>query len=394
MNVLMVINYFPPEFSGQANFIIELSRMLVDKNVSVTIITAGRKNSLKYEKCDGYTVIRLGGWEKDINTLYFALHASLFFAINYNKYDIVHIHGDPDVGVIIRFLANLVHRCIISETTLFDSDDPITIFNRKPRIIRKKSYLLSDAYVSLSSPITNRFNQAGISNIKVNQIPHAVDINKFCPVNEKEKIELRKELSLPKDKIILIGVGAIIKRKGHAITIEALNKLIKKGVSLHLLILGPTGPPSTMSDHGAEVKKLYSYVQANGLKSCVSFLGKVSNVNKYLQASDIFIFPSINEGSPSAMIEAMATGLPCVVSELDGMSAADAFNIDGSGIVVNDYSPKGFSDAIEKYIQDPLFAKNSGRLAREIAEKRFSLNKIADRYVQLYESAIFNRHKI
>jgi glycosyltransferase involved in cell wall biosynthesis len=387
----MIINYFPPEFSGQANFIINLSKILVKRDISVTIITAGKKKSRRYEKCDGYTVIRLGGWEKDINTLYFALHASLFFAINYNKYDIFHIHGDPDAGVIIRFLANLVHRCIISETTLIDSDDPITIFRRRLGIIRKHSYLLSDAYVSLSSPITNRFNQAGISNTKVNQIPHAVDIDKYYPVTENEKKILRGKLSLLQEKIIMVTVGAVDKRKGHAIAIKTLNRLIKLGAKVHLLIIGPT---KGLDDHGAELRRLQAYIHKNELEPYVSFTGTISNVNKYLQASDIFIFPSINEGSPSAMIEAMATGLPCVVSELDGMSAADAFNIDGSGIVVNDYSPKGFSDAIEKYIQDPLFAQNSGRLAREIAEKRFSLKKIADRYVQLYESTIFNRHKI
>jgi len=123
-----------------------------------------------------------------------------------------------------------------------------------------------------------------------------------------------------------------------------------------------------------ELKKL-----ACGLD--VDFVGKKKHVDlpKYLQEADVFILPSLNEGMSNSVLEAMACGLPVIVTDVGGSAEL----VEGNGIVVDKGSIIGLKNAIEKYIDNPELISCEGKKSRLLAEK-MSWENMADGYENIY----------
>jgi glycosyltransferase involved in cell wall biosynthesis len=117
----------------------------------------------------------------------------------------------------------------------------------------------------------------------------------------------------------------------------------------------------------------------------VRFVGRTDEVEEYLKCSDVFVLPSRKEGFGNVILEAMACGVPPVVSYMDGVSSETVkHGIDG--LVVNDVSE--LAGAIDKLLGDAGLAGLMGTRARAKAVESFDLNKIADRYYGLYASLL------
>lgn len=105
----------------------------------------------------------------------------------------------------------------------------------------------------------------------------------------------------------LVSVGEITKRKNHIVVIKAINKL-KDKIPVHYTICG----------NGPLKEELENYVKSNNLQEMVSFPGYVENISQMLQQQDIFVFPSLQEGLPVALMEAMAAGMPVIANNIRG----------------------------------------------------------------------------
>ncbi len=126
-------------------------------------------------------------------------------------------------------------------------------------------------------------------------------------INREKK---RAELGVAKDQIVFITVGELIDRKNHNILIEAMKRLNNKNAVL--LIAGA----------GANADRLQLKIDSEGLNDSVKLLGYRTDVKELLKAADCFIFPSLQEGLPGALMEAMAAGLPCIASNIRGNTDA------------------------------------------------------------------------
>lgn len=127
---------------------------------------------------------------------------------------------------------------------------------------------------------------------------------------EVDCLEKRAELGVKADQIVFITVGELIDRKNHDILIDAMKKINRSDVIL--LITGA----------GVNMSKLQSRIDSEGLKNSVKLLGYRTDIKELLKASDCFVFPSFQEGLPGALMEAMASGLPCVASNIRGNTDA------------------------------------------------------------------------
>ena len=114
------------------------------------------------------------------------------------------------------------------------------------------------------------------------------------------------------------------------------------------------------------------------------------DAERFLQAADVFLFPSRREGFGTAIIEAMACGLPCVVAELPGITdfifseSAEA----AGGIVVPQEDPASLADAALAVLSDPGRARALGAAARARAAERFGIDAVADQYLSLYAALL------
>ena len=120
------------------------------------------------------------------------------------------------------------------------------------------------------------------------------------------RIEKRKELGLGDNEIALISMGDLIERKNYPVAIEAVAKVGNQ--HLHYYICG----------QGPEEVKLISLAEKLGVKEQIHFLGYRTDIKDLLQAADIFLFTTLQEGLPRSMMEAMASGLPCIASKIRG----------------------------------------------------------------------------
>lgn len=136
-----------------------------------------------------------------------------------------------------------------------------------------------------------------------------VDTSKYVPVKdceEKNRIRLLKGFS--PDDFILLYVAEFIPRKNHKLLFDILPELQKKIPNLKIILAGK----------GILLEEYKQYVDKHNLNNIVTFLGYTKEVSSYCKLSDVLFMPSFQEGLPISMIEAMATGLPIVASNIRG----------------------------------------------------------------------------
>lgn len=159
-----------------------------------------------------------------------------------------------------------------------------------------------------------------------------VDCKRFLNSGENKRSEIRNSLGLKADDILLLSVGELNENKNHAEVIRAISKC--DNADLHYAVAGK----------GDIKASLESLAKELNLEQRVHFLGFIDNMPDHYKAADLFVFPSKREGLPSAVMEAMASGLPCLVSNIRGCN--DLIDENG-GLLFDPSNDRDLSDKIE-----------------------------------------------
>jgi teichuronic acid biosynthesis glycosyltransferase TuaC len=192
-----------------------------------------------------------------------------------------------------------------------------------------------------------------------------LDLEEFSPV--PDKIPARIELNLPPDKTIALYAGYLTKRKGVYDLLEAIYKAQKKFPDILLVICG-SGPEE------ASMRRL---IHEKGMEHTVRMAGEIEpeRMNKWMQASDLFVLASHTEGMPNVVMEAMACDLPVVATAVGGLSEAVG---DCDGVIL--VPPENIDElekAIMKIIKDNQLKVNMQIAARKRAEENFGAKRNA-----------------
>lgn len=287
------------------------------------------------------------------------------------KYDIVHVHT-PIAAAVTRFaLRNMVKA---GKIKMMYTAHGFHFYEGAP-LLNWIIYYPIEKFLSHYTDVLITINKEDYS-IGKNKM-HAkkteympgvgIDIEKIqsIKVNRNKK---RKELGIPQDAVVLLSVGELSKRKNHEIVIKALAKLEDKNIVYAICGKGP----------------LYGYLQdlARQLNviNRVFLLGFRIDIIEICKASDIFVFPSFQEGLPVALMEAMACGVPVVCSNIRGNSD---LIIDGlNGYFCDPCDPYSLSVSLNKVmksITQPVIKQNK-RL--EILSRKNILQKVSKFYQQ------------
>lgn len=132
-----------------------------------------------------------------------------------------------------------------------------------------------------------------------------IDVERFAP-NAEVRAAKRKELGLNGNEIMLLSVGELNRNKNHRVVIEALAQWKREDV--RYVICGS----------GLLKEEYRRLAQSLGVAEQIVLAGYQADINSFCQAADIFVFPSLREGLPVSLMEAMAAGLPCVASRIRG----------------------------------------------------------------------------
>ena len=185
-----------------------------------------------------------------------------------------------------------------------------------------------DVFIVTGSSTRQLLISKGIDAGKIVILSDTIDVNRFSP-------------SLSKKQYDLITIAELIPRKRVDIFLKIIAALVKNNFKIKALVLGN----GILNDY------LRRLSEQMGLQEVVQFLGFASDVEKYLCASKIFLFPTENEGLSLAMLEAMACGVVPVVSDVDDLSDAVKNNINGRIIDKDDI--EGFVSAVSELLNDP-----------------------------------------
>ncbi len=180
----------------------------------------------------------------------------------------------------------------------------------KFRMIRPMiKYTLSGAeqVISVCGALKDVMVKLGCPDKKISVIPNGIDIDQFFAIEQEDA---RQNLGLKKKQKIILSVGGLIPKKGHQLIIKAMHKILKAQPNTRLVIAGK-------GDHETNLKQL---VLAHKLKDSVTFLGHVPNYQliEWYNASNVFCLASASEGWANVIMEAMACGLPVVVTNVSG----------------------------------------------------------------------------
>jgi len=201
-------------------------------------------------------------------------------------------------------------------------------------------------------------------------IPNGVDLKMFNPANRLlYRDSLRQKYGISGSEPVLMFAGGDWERKGLLYVIEALSLLLRPRVKL--LIVG----------RGDE--KLYGQLaELKRVRERITFVSHANNIWEYYAASDVFVFPTIYEPFGLAIVEAMASGLPVITSQLAGASEFMADGVDSLWLSdpsdINDLAAK-----IELLLSNVELRKTMGERARETAEK-LSWNQVAQKTIGVY----------
>lgn len=197
-------------------------------------------------------------------------------------------------------------------------------------------------------------------------VQNGVEAETFYPVDSARKAALRSRLGLPQDALVLLSVGSLIPRKDMLTAVEAYQAA-RLGPNARLVVLG--GGP----------------LEAE-LRSCadetVLLKGHVDNVKDYLNAADIFMSSSLAEGLPNTVLEAMASGLPCILSDIPPHRELQVD--DDAFFPCGDIS--ALSSRLSAIADKDLTAL--GREARIHVEQRLSAERMAAEYQEIYRKVL------
>jgi glycosyltransferase involved in cell wall biosynthesis len=202
-------------------------------------------------------------------------------------------------------------------------------------------------------------------------IPTGVDTGCFRP--DVPPVDLRAELGLDPRRPLVLGAGRMMREKGWATAIEAIPRW--QGPPPYLVLLGD----------GPDLAELRRYAEALSAGAHVKFHPAVTReqLPSYLTAADLYLFPTWREeGSPNALVEAMACGLPIVASDLGAVR--DIAPRDEAALLVPKMNAEALRGAMARLLGDRELAQRLGQTARRRVVEQFSAERMAARTAQLF----------
>lgn len=228
-----------------------------------------------------------------------------------------------------------------------------------------------DRLLSVSSRLAERMAATtGYPLERIQVIRNGVDLARFTAV---DRVEARRTLGMPQEVPAIGTAGRLVPVKNQALFIEALGDLARRGAPFVGIIVGD----------GPLRQALEERALAVGLRDRVRFLGHREDIERVYAALDVFVLSSASEGLSNTILEAMASGLAVVATQVGG---ADELIEDGtSGILVPPESPDSLASALNRIVcaDTPLHAL-LGHRARQRAEAMFSLEGMIRSYEELY----------
>lgn len=220
--------------------------------------------------------------------------------------------------------------------------------------------------------------RVGIPPGNIRVIHNGIDLRRYEAKGVSRQV--RKELGIKEGQPVIGTVGNLFAVKGQSYLLRACRIVASAFPNFVLLVAG----------EGEQLSFLEKEATSLGIASNVKFLGFRSDIPSILEAMDVFILPSLSEGLPLSVLEALALQIPVVATNVGGIPEVIEEGV--TGYLVPPRNPEALADNILSLLRHPEVAINIGRAGRRKMEKSFRLEKMIKDYQSLYEGSQPNRH--
>lgn len=292
----------------------------------------------------------------------------------------------PDAALSAR-IAGALSRTLVVESLVNISHEPIrTVDNTSVtplklalhRVIDRITMRSVDRFHALSPKVARSWREVvGLDPARMTVIPRGIDAAGFRGRSEDTRRAVLTELGLPESTFLILNIGRQVPQKGQIYLIRALPAIRADVPNAVLVSVGSQGPSTS---------ELLDATDKQEMADAVRLLGIRDDIPRLLAAADVFVFPSLYEGLGVALLEAMASGLPCVTTDQDPMAEVVAH--EESGLLVPLGDPAAIAEAVTRLARDPDLCRRLGDRARQSTLERFDLNRTAADIEKLYLDVI------
>lgn len=258
--------------------------------------------------------------------------------------------------------------------------------NCGPRIRRRT--MNANALIAPSRSVDDELRQAGYPPDRLHYIPNGVAIPRPRTAQMQRDARLalsaaHPSLRLPTDGPLAVYTGRLHPGKGLDVLVTAWRQIANQWPDARLWLAG----------EGPSRDALEQQIHQLGLDGRVVPAGSFDHVEELLWAADLYVLPSLEEAMSVALLEAMAAGLPIVTTDIPGNRPLIVHQ--EHGLLVPPGDASALAAAMARLVEQPLLAQRLGRAAREQATASFSLDRVVDRHLELFEGlrARFSPHR-
>lgn len=334
---------------------------LIDKNIEVVVVSLYTFESAITDrmKARGIRIIYLG----KKSGLDFSVYKKLNDVLKTEKPDVVHTHRYVMQYAIPCALINRVQVCVHTVHNVAKKEQDF--------IKRKQAYLFYHLLKVRAVALSNEIKKTVCAEYKLkeNEVPVIFNGEDLSGFRKKDNYQKGERLKI-------LHIGRFMDAKNHKCIMETAIELLHMGQKIELFLVG---------NYETEIgSKCIEMVRENKCDKYIHFMGLQDNVKPFLENADIFILPSKYEGVPMSLIEAMATGLPIIASNVGGIP--DMIDNYESGILITP-NKEELKKTIEELSENEGLRKKMGENAY-IRSREFDSSKMAERYIAVYKELL------
>lgn len=233
-----------------------------------------------------------------------------------------------------------------------------------------------DSVVAVSKAVVQDLKNRGVSEGKIKLI-----YNGLKTKNDKQVYnvpDIRKKYGIDDNAFVIGSVGRLAKVKGHSYLVEAMPNILEQIEYCQLLIAG----------EGPERAHLESLIRKYKLRDRVKLPGYIENIDQFLAAIDLFVLPSLTEGLPLVLLEAMAAGKPVVATAAGGI--LEVVETSDIGFLVPPADPSSLAESIKGIYRSKERMSNMVLRAKSIVRTKYSSDMMARQYLAIYSQLLTN----
>lgn len=380
LRLVLIIRRFWPMVGGPQKVMADLAAELVNRGCEVTVLTVRWRPNWPTQICfDNVCVVRLSPPpEGALRTIRYLRSLRQWLADNRDRYDAVYVSSlKHEARAALRTVGDRVPVVLRAESAGHSGDCLWQIDAAAGRRI-KQHCMKAAALVGPSRAIERELQAAGYPRPKIHHIANGVPLPP--PRTAESKSAARSVLAEANEDLRVSGwmqlaayTGRLGPGKGLKHLVTAWKSIVTRWPNARLLLVG----------EGPEKATLVRQIEASRLRRRVDPIGAFDDVETVLAAADFFVRPSTETAVPLSLIEAMAASMPIVAADAPG--SREALGDDSRGLLVPPEDPNSLAAAMDRLLDDPALAARLGTAARQRAVDQFSLAKMADQHVRLFE---------